>query len=167
MSNSKRIKGNDYIVRSKEIEAMKGLAKIHFLNENAKRTNKSLGDLVGLKNLGVHLIEVLPGHESTEYHVHQNEDECVYILSGNATVTIDRTDYEVSAGDFIGYPAGGLPHGMENTGSEVLRCLVIGQRLLEDVGDFPKLGKRLYRYGQSNDLVDLENISHPRVGKKI
>ena len=101
----------DYIIRKKEIEAMEGLAKTHFLNENAQRINKSLGDLAGLKNLGFHIIEVLPGYESTEYHSHSCEDECVYILSGNATVTIDETDYEVDAGDFIGYPAGGFaPH---------------------------------------------------------
>lgn len=77
----------NYIIRSHEIEAMEGLAKTHFLNENAKRTNKSLGDVVGLKNLGFHIIEVLPGYESTEYHVHYSEDECVYILSGKATLT--------------------------------------------------------------------------------
>jgi uncharacterized cupin superfamily protein len=156
-----------YIIRKNEIEKMAGLAKTHFLNENAQRINKSLGDLAGLKNLGFHVIEVLPGFESTEYHVHHFEDECVYILSGNATVTIDETDYEVSTGDFIGYPAGGLPHTMKNTGSELLRCLVVGQRLNYDIGDYPRQGKRLYRYGQTNDLVNLRDISHPSVGKKI
>jgi uncharacterized cupin superfamily protein len=157
----------NYIVRKNEIENMEGLAKIHYLNKNARRFNKSLGDIVGLNNLGFHLIEVLPGYESTEYHSHYFEDECVYILSGNATVTIDETDYEVSAGDFIGYPAGGFPHTMKNTGSEVLCCIVVGQRLKYDVGDYPRLGKRLYRHDYSNDLVDMNNISHPSVGRKI
>ena len=155
------------IIRQDAIEEIEGLAKTHCLNGNAKRINKSLGDIVGLKNLGFHIIEVLPGFESTEYHVHYFEDECVYILDGNATVTIDETDYEVGAGDFIGYPAGGLPHTMKNTGSKVLRCIVVGQRLSHDVADYPRLGKRLYRYGKSNDLVDLENITNPSMGKKI
>lgn len=156
-----------YIVRSTEIKEMEGLAKTHFLNTNAKRTNKSLGDLVGLKNVGFHIIEVLPGHESTEYHVHHFEEECVYILSGTATVTIDEIDYEVSAGDFVGYPAGGLAHTMKNTGTELLRCIVVGQRLTPDVADYPRLGKRLYRYDQSNDLVDRDDISNPSVGRKV
>ena len=156
-----------YIVRKNEIEEMEGLAKTHFLNKNARRTNKSLGDLAGLKNLGFHIIEVLPGYESTEYHVHHFEEECVYILSGNATVTIDETDYEVSTGDFIGYPANGLPHTMKNTGTEVLRCVVVGQRLTHDVCDYPRLGKRLYRNGQFSDLVDLKSISSSSIGKKI
>lgn len=156
-----------YIVRKNAIEAMKGLVKTHYLNENARRINKSLGDIVGLKNLGFHIIEVLPGYESTEYHLHHFEDECVYILDGEATVTIDETDYEVGAGDFIGYPAGGLPHTMKNTGSQILRCIVVGQRLVHDVGDYPRIGKRLYRHGQSNDLVDIDNIANPKMGKKI
>ncbi len=156
-----------YIIWKHEIEEMEGLAKTHYLNKNARRINKSLGDLAGLKNLGFHIIEVLPGYESTEYHLHFFEDECAYILSGNATVTIDEIDYEVSAGDFIGYPAGGLPHTMKNTGSEVLRCIVVGQRLIHDVGDYPRLGKRLYRYGQSSDVVDINDISNPNFGRKI
>ena len=71
------------------------------------------------------------------------------------------------AGDFIGYPAGGLPHTMKNTGSEVLRCIVVGQRLAHDIGDYPRLGKRLYRYGRSKDLVDINDISNPDFGRKI
>lgn len=156
-----------YIISKNEIESMAGLAKTHYLNQNAQRINKSLGDLAGLKNIGFHIIEVLPGYESTEYHLHHFEDECVYILSGEATVTINEIDYEVSAGDFIGYPAGGLPHTMKNTGTEVLRCIVVGQRLTHDIGDYPRLGKRLYRNGKLNELVDLSNISNPSVGKKI
>ena len=81
-----------YIIRKQEIENMEGLDKTHYLNPNARRINKSLGDVVGLKNLGFHIIEVLPGYESTEYHSHSSEDECVYILSGNATVTINNID---------------------------------------------------------------------------
>ncbi|MGD1921990.1 MAG: cupin domain-containing protein [Pleurocapsa sp.] len=156
-----------YIIRKKEIEELEGLAKTHYLNPNAKRINKSLGDLTGLKNIGFHIIEVLPGYESTEYHLHHFEDECVYVLSGKATVTIDETEHEVGAGDFIGYRAGGFPHTMKNTGGEILRCIVVGQRLTHDVGDYPRLKKRLYRNGELNNLVDLSNVSNPKVGRKI
>lgn len=56
---------------------------------------------------------------------------------------------------------------MKNTGSEMLCCLVVGQRLFQDVGDYPRCGKRVYRYGQSSDLVELKDISHPKFGRKI
>jgi len=71
-----------YVVKANTIAAMEGFAKTHFLNPNAKRMNKSLGDLVGLQGIGVHLMEIEPGDETTEYHVHHHEDEAVYVLEG-------------------------------------------------------------------------------------
>ena len=56
------------ILRESEIKAQQGVEKIHFLNPNARRINKSLGDLCGLQNIGFHLIEIEPGCDSTEYH---------------------------------------------------------------------------------------------------
>jgi len=64
-----------YIISAAEIAAMEGLAKTHFMNPNAQRVNKSLGDMTGLTGIGVHIIEVQPGHDSTEHHVHHHEDE--------------------------------------------------------------------------------------------
>ncbi|WP_434355170.1 cupin domain-containing protein [Parasalinivibrio latis] len=156
-----------YLVKSTDIDAMEGIHKTHFLNKNAQRVNKSLGDLTGISDFGFHLIEVEPGKETTEYHVHYFEDECVYVLSGEATVTIGDSQFSVGAGDFIGYRAGGLPHAMINTGTGILRCIVVGQRLAHDVGDYPKKGKRIYRNeGRAWDLVDIDEIEHPDAGRK-
>ena len=41
--------------------------------QNAVRINKSLGDLVGLKNIGFHIIYVESGKDTTEYHKHYYE----------------------------------------------------------------------------------------------
>jgi uncharacterized cupin superfamily protein len=156
-----------YVIKKSEIEEMEGLFKQHFLNPDAQRTNKSLGDLTGINGFGFHIIEVQPGKESTEYHVHYYEDECVYILSGKAMVTIGEEQVEVTAGDFIGYRAGGLAHTMINHGNETLKCVVVGQRLDHDVGDYPRKNKRIYRNtGQPWDLVDLDKLDHPDAGKK-
>lgn len=157
-----------YIVKKAEIEAMEGVEKTHFLNNNAKRINKSLGDMTGLTGLGFHIIEIQPGHESTEYHLHYHEDECAYILEGQATVTLNDEQYQLEAGDFIGYRAGGHPHTMINTGTDILKCIVVGQRLAHDVGDYPNLNKRIYRNkDMSWDVVNKEDINHPKnAGKK-
>ena len=157
-----------YILTKEEIEAYEGIQKTPFLNQNAQRLNKSLGDLTGLSGFGFHLIEVQPGRESTELHVHYHEDECVYILDGTAEATIGDETYAVKAGDFIGYRAGGKPHKLKNNGKSVLKCIVVGQRLDFDVGDYPKLKKRIYRCkGLQWNLVDLENIDEPVAGKKV
>ncbi len=157
-----------YILKREEIEAFEGVEKVHFLNDNAIRRNKSLGDLTGLTGLGVHLIEIEPGHDSTECHVHYHEDECVYILDGEATAKIGNDTYVVRAGDFIGYRAGGAAHQLQNTGTETLRCLVVGQRLNHDVADYPEKGKRIFRNsGLAWNLVDLDQIEEPNAGRKI
>jgi len=105
-----------YIVRSAEIEAMEGVEKAHFLNPDAQRNNKSLGDLTGLTGIGFHIIEVPPGKSSTEFHVHHHEDECTYVLSGCGTVFIGSEQHAIAEGDFIGYRKAGEAHTMRNEG---------------------------------------------------
>ena len=157
-----------YIVTADEIAAMEGLRKTHFLNPRARRINKSLGDLAGLTGLGFHIIEVQPGDETTEHHVHHYEDECVYVLDGEATAFLDETPHPIGPGDFIGYRKGGKAHSIVNTGQTVLRCIVVGQRLDHDVADYTRRqGKRIYRNaGLAWDLVDHEAIAHPNAGAK-
>lgn len=158
---------DQYIVRAAEIAEIKGTVKTHFLNPTAQRINKSLGDLTGLTKIGFHLIEVMPGHESTEYHVHHHEDECTYVMSGSANVTLGDQTHEVGPGDFIGYRAGGLAHTMVATGDEPLVCIVVGARLEHDVGDYPRLRKRIYRQvGLPWNLVDHDSIQTPQAGEK-
>lgn len=161
------MKDDAYIVTAEQIAQMDGLAKTHFLNGRARRINKSLGDLTGLTGLGFHIIEVAPGDETTEHHVHHFEDECVYVLDGAGTALIGDAAYPVKAGDFIGYRKGGLAHSIRNTGNGVLRCIVAGQRLAHDVADYPRQGKRLYRNAaMAWNLVDLAAVSEPAAGAK-
>ena len=158
-----------YLITRAQIDAMAGEQKTHFLNENARRLNKSLGDAAGLTGFGFHLIEVAPGCETTEYHVHHFEDECVYVLSGTGTAVTGTQEQPIGPGDFIGYRKGGAAHTILNTGEEVLRCIVVGQRLAHDVGDYPRKGKRIYRNeGLPWELVDHGDIEQlgGAVGKK-
>ena len=158
-----------YLITRYEIASLEGREKTHFLNRNAKRLNKSLGDLTGLTGIGFHIIEIAPGDLSTEHHCHHYEDECVYVLSGNGTAFIGDEEHSIGEGDFIGYRKGGLAHSLKNTGKDPLRCIVVGQRLDHDVGDYPRLGKRLYRNkGQDWNLVDDDQIKKidGGVGKK-
>ena len=67
------------------------------------------------------------------------------MLSGTATALIGDEAFAIGPGDFIGYRKGGLPHSIRNTGTETLRCIVVGERLPHDVGDYTRLGKRIFR----------------------
>ena len=154
-----------YLLRAEDIAAMAGLEKTHFLNENAQRLNKSLGDITGLTGFGFHIIEVAPGRETTEYHKHYHEDECIFVLNGEATATIGEVEHTIKAGDFIGYRKGGLAHTIVNTGPDVLRLIVVGERLDHDVGDYPRLGKRIWRQkGLPVNVADIEALETPVLG---
>jgi uncharacterized cupin superfamily protein len=158
-----------YLITSQEIAEMEGTRKTHFSNPNAKRINKSLGDAAGLTGFGFHIIEVEPGHETTEHHLHHHEDECVFVLSGTATAVIGVQEFALGQGDFVGYRKGGLPHSIRNTGSEILRCIVVGERLPHDVCDYPRQNKRMFRNsGMPWNLVDLSAIEElgSSIGKK-
>ncbi|MGC0225568.1 cupin domain-containing protein [Pseudooceanicola nitratireducens] len=156
-----------YLVTAGEIAEMQGLRKVHFLNAGARRVNKSLGDLTGITGFGFHLIEVEPGCETTEYHVHHDEDECVFVLEGEAEAEIGDECHRIGPGDFIGYRKGGLAHVIRNTGPGLFRAIVVGERLAHDVADYPKLGKRIYRsQGRPWNLVDHADIEEPVAGTK-
>ena len=160
-------KSNPTLLTAEDIVAMDGLAKTHFVNPNAQRINKSLGDATGLTGLGIHIIEVEPGFETTEKHVHFFEDEAIYVLAGTATAEIGEEEFAIKPGDFIGYPKNGEAHTIHNTGTETFRCLVIGQRLAHDVADYPRLNKRIYRNeGRPYELVDIDALSFPVAGAK-
>jgi uncharacterized cupin superfamily protein len=152
------MKKHPLLLRSADIQQMRGRLKTHFLNPNAVRLSRSLGDAVGLSRIGVHWVEVEPGRDSSEYHMHYQEEECVFVLAGQGTACIDGEDYPVAAGDFLGLPRGRAAHNIRNTGDERLVLLVMGQRLEQDVADYPDRGKRIYRSAAGWDLVDIEEI---------
>ena len=143
---------------AEKIAAMEGVRRVHNLNPDAIRTDKSLGDEVGLKNMGIHLISIAPGDKSTEFHTHRYEEEAIYVLSGRGTAVVGEKTQKIGPGDFLGFPAGGAAHETINDGVEPLVCLVIGQRLAQDVVDYPRKGKRLFRNSGERNLVDHSNL---------
>lgn len=156
-----------YILTAEEIAQTEGLEKTHYLNDQAQRVNKSLGDMTGLSDFGFHIIEIKPGFYASEPHKHYHEDECVYVLEGKAEAVIGGNVHTIKAGDFIAYRAGGESHSLRNTGDEVLKCIVVGARHDHDVADYPKLGKRLYRHKNMPwNLVNINQLEEPVAGKK-
>lgn len=141
-----------------KIAAMEGVKRVHSLNPAAVRLNKSLGDEAGLRKIGIHLITIAPGDKSTEFHAHRYEEEAIYVLSGHGIEVIGDERHKIGPGDFIGLPAGGPAHETINDGAVPLICLVIGQRLPQDVVDYPRIGKRMYRNSGQRDLVNLSDI---------
>ena len=156
--------GQKQIITRTQIAKMPGTGAVHFLNSRASCVTKSLGDRAGLQTFGFHLINLPVGSVASEFHRHLCEEECVYTLEGSGVARIGPDMFQVEAGDFIVYPAGGEAHDLRNTGSTHMTCIIVGQRLGFDVVDYPEQNKRLYRHaGQPADLVDITAVSHPRL----
>ena len=126
----------------------------HPWNPHSLMRGTQLARSVGLKRTGVNFIRVPAGKESFAYHSHQYEEEWIYVLSGTATALIDGTEFSVSAGDFIGFPAPSVAHLLRNNGTEDLVYLAGGENREFEVADFPALGKRMVRMGQQVDIYD-------------
>ena len=112
-----------------EIAKMAGQDKRNFLNRDARHLQKPLGEIAGLAILGFHLIEMPIGSASCAFHRHICEEECIHILEGAGTVRIGATVLQVGAGDFIADAAGREVHDLRNTGFNILRYTIVGQRL--------------------------------------
>jgi uncharacterized cupin superfamily protein len=129
----------------------------HPWNPASEMHGMQLARSVGLKRTGVNFIRVPPGRESYVYHSHRYEEEWIYVLSGRAIALIDDVEYEVAAGDFMGFPTPSVAHLMRNPGPEDLVYLSGGENREFDVADFPKLGKRMLRMGNQVDIYDAED----------
>ncbi|MFM7601673.1 MAG: cupin domain-containing protein [Pseudanabaena sp.] len=149
-----------HLLTANDIDNLSEITKIHFLDSNACRNTKSLSDLVGMKNLGIHLVRVESGKETTEFHFHEYEEEFIYIISGRGIAEIGDHEIEVGAGDFMGFAAPSLPHGMRNPFEEDLVYLMGGERLEFDIAEYPRKQKRNFRIRQQRQLVDIDNITH-------
>ena len=134
----------------------------HPWNPNSEMHGMQLARSVGLKHTGVNFIRVPAGKESYAYHSHQFEEEWIYILSGKAVALIDDVEYEVAAGDFIGYPLPSVAHLLRNPGPADLVYLIGGENRDHDIIDFPKLGKRMVRNGKQIDVQDIEMGTVPK-----
>jgi uncharacterized cupin superfamily protein len=126
----------------------------HPWNPNSQMLGTQLARSVGLKRTGVNFIRVPAGKESFVYHSHRHEEEWIYVLAGRAIAKIDGDDFEVAAGDFIGYPAPSVPHLLRNPGPEDLVYLSGGENRDFDIAEFPLLGKRMVRSGKQVDIYD-------------
>lgn len=72
--------------------------------------------LIGLNTL-------LPGQEQ-HLHEHADQDKCYVVLAGSGAFQVGETVQTCTVGDLILAPAG-IPHGVVNTGAEMLVFLTI------------------------------------------
>jgi uncharacterized cupin superfamily protein len=145
-----------FLLRASEI-AEKEATFSHPWNPNSLITGTQMSRLAGLARVGVSLAKIPPGKESFIYHAHYREEEWIYIISGRGVAEIDGEEFEVSAGDFMGFPTPSVAHHLRNPYDEELVYLMGGESLDVEIADFPRLGKRMLRRGADVEIYDISN----------
>ena len=69
------------------------------------------------------LAKLKPGEE-VEFHVHENECEYYYVISGKGRYNDDGEECDVAPGTVTFTPSGS-GHGIKNTGSEMLEFIAL------------------------------------------
>ena len=67
---------------------------------------------------------VIPKGHSTPLHVHRDEDEAIYVLTGTVDFVCGDCEFRAHAGAFVYLPRG-LPHTFLGIGVEAARVLVL------------------------------------------
>jgi uncharacterized cupin superfamily protein len=130
----------------------------HQFNENAIRMTRTLGIAAGLATVGIHLVRLAPGRDSTQQHWHDADEEFVYVLQGRGIACLGDERVEVGPGDFMGFPAPSAAHSLENPFDADLVYLVGGERNAVDLVHYPRIARTLLKSHGSRRWVDWRDI---------
>ncbi len=134
-----------YLLKKKDIDDLSEVVVQHQFNDNAIRHTKTLSKLAGLERLGLHIVRIEPGRDSTTHHSHEADEEFIYILSGQGSAQIEDERFAVEAGDFMAFPAPGPSHSLHNDSTEDLVYFVGGESNLPDVVHYPEQAKSMIK----------------------
>ncbi len=116
-----------------------------------------LSDAGGLTQYGAYLQTLQPGARSSNKHWHEGEDEFLYVLSGEVTVTENESVALLHAGDAACWPAG-VPtaHYVSNDSAAPCSYLIVGTRVDRDVCHYPDTGRTLHTEGKEWRLLEAD-----------
>ena len=112
----------------------------------AGRDRKRLGNAVGLTHFGVNLTTLKPGAWSSQRHWHKNEDELIYVLSGELVLCQDDGETVLRPGDAAGWKAGATDgHCLINRTDKDAVYLEIGTRAPAEHATYSDIDMQVHR----------------------
>ncbi len=147
------------LLSKKTIDGIEERVHQHQFNSNAIRMTRTLGQLAGLSTLGVHLVRLEPGRDSTQFHHHDSDEEFVYILSGTGQASIGESRFEVGPGDFMGFSTPSPGHALHNDSTADLTYLVGGECNPADVVHYPWIQRSMIKSFGRRTWVDWSHLN--------
>jgi len=108
------------------------------------RLRLALGEAAGLTQFGVNLLRLPPGRWSSQRHWHSDEDEFVWVISGEVVLVTDSGEQVLRAGECAAFPAGEANgHHIQNRSAAEAVLLEVGSRRpATDVVEYPDIDLR-------------------------
>lgn len=111
-----------------------------FHERAAERSKQALGDAGGLSQFGVNLVHLPPGNWSSQRHWHTDEDEFVYVISGELVMITDAGETVLRGGDCAAFAKNNSNgHHLINRGPETAVYLEVGARSDQDACHYPDI----------------------------
>lgn len=106
-------------------------------SDEAMAASRAIGAAAGLKQIGLHLVRILPGERTSYPHAESGEEEFCYVIEGEVGIWTDGVVHVARAGDLVAWPAGtGICHTVIND-SDAPALLLAG-------GETDRAGARIY-----------------------
>lgn len=113
------------------------------------RTKFLLGDVFGLSQFGVNLVTLEAGSWSSQRHWHENEDEFIYVISGEITLSDDSGDHLLTPGMCAGFKAGNANgHCLKNLTTASVQYLEVGTRSTDEVAWYSDIDMKVVGHKQ-------------------
>ena len=107
-----------------------------------------------LTQFGAYVETLQPGSRSSDRHWHEEEDEFLFVLSGEATVIEEDGAHVLRPGDAACWPARTANgHQVLNRSNAPCSYLIVGTRAARDVVHYPDSQQILYNEGDKWRLL--------------
>jgi uncharacterized cupin superfamily protein len=137
------------IIRNGQIAVDRGTEEDE--QEYGARESLHLSEEGGLTQFVAHVQTLQPGSRSSNRHWHEEEDELLYVLSGEATVIEEDGPHTLGPGDTVCWPAGvANAHQVVNRSGAPCSYLIFGSGAVPDVVHYPELGEVLRAFGDGS-----------------
>lgn len=80
------------------------------------------------------------------------------MLSAELSLRYGDDVYQLSAGDYVDFPAHGAPHSMRNTSDADSTYLMGGSRPPIDITLYPDINRKMYNIHGKKEYVELKDL---------